>query len=168
MADIFNLTDSWNNGTTTFDAIKINVADTASGGSSRLLRLERNGTPQVSVDKFGEMSLEGGVRVGFATITAVFNFSGAAVRDAGRYAWSSTSAATGSIDTQLLRGGAGIVNIRGSSSSVGGAINLLERTAPAAPAANEAVLFLEDDGAGKSRLMVRFATGAAQQVAIEP
>lgn len=34
--------------------------------------------------------------------------------------------------------------------------------------ANKAILFAEDNGAGKTRLMVQFGTGAAQQVAIEP
>jgi hypothetical protein len=43
-----------------------------------------------------------------------------------------------------------------------------EMTAPAAPAANGWRLYGEDDGAGKTRLMVRFNTGAAQQVAIQP
>lgn len=43
-----------------------------------------------------------------------------------------------------------------------------EMTAPVAPAANGYRLFAEDNGAGKTRLMVQFATGAAQQVAIEP
>ena len=43
-----------------------------------------------------------------------------------------------------------------------------EMTAPAAPAANGYRIFAEDNGAGKTRLMVLFATGAAQQIAIEP
>jgi hypothetical protein len=34
--------------------------------------------------------------------------------------------------------------------------------------ANNAIIFAEDDGAGKTRLMVQFGTGAAQQIAIEP
>ena len=42
-----------------------------------------------------------------------------------------------------------------------------EMTAPAAPAANGYRIFAEDNG-GKTRLMVLFATGAAQQIAIEP
>ena len=45
---------------------------------------------------------------------------------------------------------------------------LHEVTAPAAPAANRARVFVEDDGAGKTRVMVRFATGATQQIAIQP
>lgn len=43
-----------------------------------------------------------------------------------------------------------------------------ERTAPSAPAANGVRIYAEDDGAGKTRLMARFATGAAVQIAIEP
>ena len=43
-----------------------------------------------------------------------------------------------------------------------------EISAPSAPAANQYILFAQDNGAGKTQLMVRFATGAAQQLAIEP
>lgn len=50
----------------------------------------------------------------------------------------------------------------------GGALQLTEMTAPSAPPANNATIYAEDDGSGKTRIMVRFATGAAQQIAIEP
>ena len=43
-----------------------------------------------------------------------------------------------------------------------------EQTAPSAPAANGYRIFAQDNGAGKTQLMVIFATGAAQQIAIEP
>jgi hypothetical protein len=43
-----------------------------------------------------------------------------------------------------------------------------EQTAPAAPAANGYRIYAEDNGSGKTRLMVKFATGPAQQIAIEP
>lgn len=43
-----------------------------------------------------------------------------------------------------------------------------EMTAPASPAANKVRIYAEDNGAGKTRLMALFATGAAQQIAIEP
>lgn len=39
---------------------------------------------------------------------------------------------------------------------------------PVAPAANSGRLYYEDNGSGKTRLMVRFATGAPQQLSIEP
>ena len=44
----------------------------------------------------------------------------------------------------------------------------VEMTAPSAPAANGYRIYAEDNGSGKTRLMVRFATGVAQQIAIEP
>jgi hypothetical protein len=51
---------------------------------------------------------------------------------------------------------------------LGNYAQLSEMTAPAAPAANDVRIYAEDDGAGKTRLMARFATGAAVQIAIEP
>ncbi len=42
-----------------------------------------------------------------------------------------------------------------------------ESTAPAAPAANCVAIFAQDNG-GKTELMALFATGVAQQIAIEP
>jgi hypothetical protein len=39
---------------------------------------------------------------------------------------------------------------------------------PAAPAANNGVVYLRDNGAGKTQLCVRFATGAVQVIATQP
>lgn len=50
----------------------------------------------------------------------------------------------------------------------GGYLQGVEIAAPSAPAANGFRIFAEDNGSGKTRLMVQFATGAAQQIAIEP
>lgn len=50
---------------------------------------------------------------------------------------------------------------------VGGFIEGAEAAEPAAPAANSYRLFAVDSG-GKTKLMVRFASGASQQIAIEP
>lgn len=52
--------------------------------------------------------------------------------------------------------------------AVTGYIAGAEQTAPAAPAANGYRIFAQDNGAGKTQLMVIFASGAAQQLAIEP
>lgn len=49
-----------------------------------------------------------------------------------------------------------------------GAIEGQEMTAPGAGAANTYRIFAEDNGAGKTRLMCIFATGAAQQITIQP
>jgi hypothetical protein len=45
---------------------------------------------------------------------------------------------------------------------------MAEMTAPAAPATNGVRIYAEDNGSGKTRLMARFATGSAVQIAIEP
>jgi hypothetical protein len=47
-------------------------------------------------------------------------------------------------------------------------IEMNEMTAPAAPAANKGRVFFQDNGAGKTQLCVRFATGAATVIATEP
>jgi hypothetical protein len=51
---------------------------------------------------------------------------------------------------------------------LGSYMQLSEMTAPAAPAANNVVIYAVDNGSGKTQLMALFATGAAQQIAIEP
>jgi hypothetical protein len=45
---------------------------------------------------------------------------------------------------------------------------MTETTAPTAAAANNGILFLEDNGAGKTRLVIKFSSGAAQVIATEP
>lgn len=52
--------------------------------------------------------------------------------------------------------------------TAGGGMTFTEITAPAAGAVNTARLYAEDNGAGKTRLVVKFATGAAQVLATEP
>lgn len=49
-----------------------------------------------------------------------------------------------------------------------GAIVFSERTDPAAPAANTGILYVRDNGSGKSQLAVRFPSGAVQVIATEP
>ena len=47
-------------------------------------------------------------------------------------------------------------------------LQMTEMVAPAAPPANRANLFLQDNGSGKTQLMIQFNTGAAIQLAIQP
>jgi hypothetical protein len=47
-------------------------------------------------------------------------------------------------------------------------IQITEQAAPDAPDANKGRLFIQDDGAGKTQLAVRFPTGAVQVIATEP
>lgn len=87
----------------------------------------------------------------------------------------------------VLRGGGAEVQlsntalfVNGSGISLGAAggawknlvmtdyIEISEMTAPAAPGANKARLYVEDNGSGKTRLVVLFPSGAAQVLATEP
>jgi hypothetical protein len=61
-----------------------------------------------------------------------------------------------------------INNGSGRGSGYGAATEMWEMTAPAAPAANGVRIYAVDNGSGKTQLMAIFATGAAQQIAIEP
>ena len=61
-----------------------------------------------------------------------------------------------------------LLKLRDSAQTGGAAWNMLEQTAPAAPSANEVTIYAVDNGAGKTRLMVLFSSGAAQQIAIQP
>lgn len=47
-------------------------------------------------------------------------------------------------------------------------IELLERLDPAAPSSNRGLLYVRDNGSGKSQLVCRFPTGAIQTIATEP
>lgn len=55
-----------------------------------------------------------------------------------------------------------------SQIEVGNGVQFTEMTAPSAPASNKVILYAQDNGAGKTQLMALFASGASQQVAIEP
>lgn len=57
--DIFNLTDTWNAGGTTFSAIKMNVTDTASASGSLLIDLQVGGSSKFSVTKGGVVAFTG-------------------------------------------------------------------------------------------------------------
>lgn len=78
---------------------------------------------------------------------------------------SSTNGAVG--DAGFRRSAAGVVAVSNGQAGAG-ALEWSEQAAPAAPAANGVRLYAQDNGAGKTQLMALFATGAAQQVAIEP
>jgi len=47
-------------------------------------------------------------------------------------------------------------------------IDMKEETTPPGAQTDRAIIWSEDNGSGKTRLMVQFQTGAAQQIAIEP
>ena len=56
---IYNMVDTWNNGATTFTAIKMNVTDSASNASSLLMDLQVGTVSKFSVSKSGTLSPQG-------------------------------------------------------------------------------------------------------------
>jgi len=257
MADIFDMVDTWNDGATTFTAIKMNATDTASAAGSLLMDLQVGGASKFSVRKNGrvdaaEIVLSGSARSIWLLETGYLQFGTSAdlqihrdaadtlaqrrstnaqtfrlcntYTDASNYErgfmrWNSNvlqigaeAAGTGAQrEFSIVRGTTtyltttstalsvtvnanfagditmaatdpftfsgrskisspadGVVRISANTAANGAAHELLEMTAPAAGAANTVRIYAEDDGAGKTRLMALFATGAAQQIAIEP
>ena len=94
--------------------------------------------------------------------------------------WTSVGGADGSsIEAGLAYNAAGVVEVNNGTAASYRDLklrNLLnteyhqmtEMTAPSAPAANSVRIYAEDNGSGKTRLMALFASGVAQQLAIEP
>lgn len=70
MADIFNMADTWNDGATTFAAIKMNVTDTASNAASLLMDLQVGGVSMESTDKAGKKTLAGVLQLPFGVVSA--------------------------------------------------------------------------------------------------
>lgn len=64
MAFIYDLTDTWNAGGTTFNAIKMNVTDTASAAASKLITVQVGGSEKFSVKKDGVGYFAGNVGIG--------------------------------------------------------------------------------------------------------
>lgn len=57
MANIYDMSDTWNDGVTTFTAIKMNVTDTASASGSLLMDLRVGGLSQLHVSKDGNLTV---------------------------------------------------------------------------------------------------------------
>lgn len=81
--------------------------------------------------------------------------------------WSNSNTAVSTKDTGLSRAAAGIVKITNGSTGAG-LLQFEETTDPTAPAANNAILYAKDNGAGKTQIVARFPTGAIQVLATEP
>lgn len=60
-SNIYDLTDTWDDGATTFVAIQMDVTDTASAAASKLIDLQKGSVSQFNVDKDGNLTLAGTV-----------------------------------------------------------------------------------------------------------
>ena len=93
--------------------------------------------------------------------------------------WNQGTAGQYADDIALARNAAGVLEVNSGTAGTWRDLKLrnliqtayhevAEMTAPAAPATNSVRIYAEDNGAGKTRLMALFASGVAQQIAIEP
>jgi hypothetical protein len=73
-----------------------------------------------------------------------------------------------STSLNIISAGATSLNVFEGNVKINKYIEQTEMTAPSAPAANGVRIYAQDNGAGKTQLMALFASGAAQQIAIEP
>jgi len=176
-----NVAQTWNtSGTPT--AVKLNVTDTASNAASLLMDLQVGGTSKFSVDKSGKVTFtttgnlyatSSNISIVDGSSVAQINFNtqsanGLRVASDRPIGFTSGSANGSAPDVTLRRVAAGILGVRSGAITDAGALSFIEQTAPAAPATNGVYIYAQDNGAGKTQLMARFATGAAVQIAIEP
>jgi hypothetical protein len=131
MAFIYNLTDSWNDVTATWNGIKLAVTNTSSDASSKLLNLTVSGATTASfvVDKSGNLDLNG--KVNKVTITAPATAATFTLADGSTFATvgahSVTFTATGT--TSLTLPTSGTVTALGNTTTGSGSIVLA--TSPA-------------------------------------
>ena len=147
------------------------------GGTGRL-----NLGPNAYVDSYGLLAINSTLLcvnawLGANSSVDYYN-TGFASSSSAFFAWTN-GARSGTIDTAFKRNAAGIVEVNNGTAGTYRDLKLrnliqteytelTEMTAPAAPATNSVRIYAEDNGSGKTRLMALFATGAAQQIAIEP
>jgi hypothetical protein len=106
--------------------------------------------------------------VGAGENISISGVGGVTLNNARNYAFSGTFAGQLLWDSiGIGRSATGVAYVSNGSTG-GGALEFREQTAPAAPATDNVRIYAEDDGAGKTRLMALFATGAAVQLAVEP
>ena len=77
--NIFDMTDTWNVGATTFTAIKMNATDTASAAGSLLIDLQVGGVSQFKATKTGVVTVGATLELGNASDTTLSRVSGGVV-----------------------------------------------------------------------------------------
>ena len=176
-------TQTWNAAGVTFTGIKYTITDTASAAGSLAMQIlggAAGTTNLMSLTKNGDWTLASATVFSAATsfnirrgATDIVRFDGSlgAILEGGAVRIGSTSTSISELSAGLIGVGTGAAASTAGSLSLtntthAGYSQLTEMTAPAG-AANSARLFTQDNGAGKTQLMVIFGSGAAQQIAIE-
>jgi hypothetical protein len=100
---------------------------------------------------------------------AVVNSAGIGVSSGSIIGFSSGDPFSAASDSRFIRNAAGIIGLRGTSTTTPGALNFYTYGAspPAAPSASQGIIYF-DTSAGKMRAVALFPSGAAQVMATEP
>ena len=178
-----NMTQTWNSGATTFRGIEFAVTNTASASTSTLLRLLNGATTAFSVNASTgsvtagtsnnsvTLTLQGSDRSATLNLGAfgnefrVNNLQVGQTNAAIRFTDANAVARYGTIYGETTD----VLAFRnGSAGTTGCAIELLEMTAPGTPSADRGRVYLEDNGSGKSRLVVKWADGTTSVIVTQP
>lgn len=183
-----NLAPTWNNAGTDFSLIYGRVTNTSSGANSCLIdvgtvaggalfKVGKDAVMQINGDTLGTISRRSDVNMLMlqATGNGLYGVIGIGhghnpginISSAYHLAWTNDTPA-GTRDITLMRVAASVLGLTATGSTGGATLEMREQTAPSAPGANCVRFYLEDNGAGKSRVMALFSSGAAQQIAIQP
>ena len=116
MADIFNLTDTWNAGATVFSAIKMNVTDTASNFVSTLIDLQVGGVSFFNIRKDGSVTVGGNNVLSLGSFCSMApgagGIVGVSLSNNYGFGWGASNSSFNSPDTAMMRDGVGIVGFR--------------------------------------------------------
>lgn len=108
MANIYDMADTWNDGATTFTAIKMDVTNTASASSSLLMDLQVGGVSQMTINKAGITESVSGFSVG--TVLGIPTYRG--IFPSGQYA---TIIKSGNAVYEFGAGSSGSIKIPGAN-----------------------------------------------------
>lgn len=183
-----NVSPTWNNAGTDFAGIYSRVTNTASGANSCLIdvgtvaggalfKVGKDAVMQINGDTLGTIARRSDVNMLMlqATGSGLYGVIGIGhshnpginISSAYHLAWTNDTPASAR-DITLMRVAASVLGLTATGSTGGATLEMREQTAPSAPGANCVRFYLEDNGAGKSRVMALFSSGAAQQIAIQP
>lgn len=155
---------SYVSATATAELVKLNfwvgqAANTASTSAGIKFSIFGNGNIGINTELFGDNALKViAVGSGTAPTTSPADVS---------QLWSADQGATAGNAGLHIRSETGAVHSLGAYTVLPSYVQLSEIAAPGAGAANTARLYIKDNGAGKSQLMIQFASGGEIQLAIE-
>lgn len=120
MTAIHSMTDTWNSGGQTFDAIKMNVTDSASQTASKLINLQVGGSTKFGVQKDGSLAATGDVAINIDKFTVAASSGNTAV--AGTLAVTGASTLTGAVTSAAAVKSTGDTAGVGYGTGAGGAV----------------------------------------------